>query len=47
MKKRLHFTCDIAFDEPGIIKGESVVLTIEEMIKLIEELLSSFAPFLI
>jgi hypothetical protein len=46
MKKRLQFTCDIAFDEPGIIKGESVVLTIDEMIKLIEGFLPSFAPFL-
>jgi hypothetical protein len=47
MKKKLHFTCDIAFDEPGIIEGKSVVETIDEMLRLIEGFLPSFAPFLL
>jgi hypothetical protein len=47
MKKRLHFTCDIAFDEPGIIEGESVIGTIDAMLKLIEGFLPGFAPFLV
>ncbi len=47
MKKKLHFTCDIAFDESGIIEGKSVVETIDEMLKLIEGFLPSFAPFLL
>jgi hypothetical protein len=47
MKKKLHFTCDIAFDEPGIIEGKSVVETIDEMLKLIDGFLPSFAPFLL
>jgi hypothetical protein len=47
MKKKLLFTCDIAFDEPGIIEGESVVKTVDEMIKLVEGIISSFEPFLI
>jgi hypothetical protein len=46
MKKKLHFTCDIAFDEPGIIEGESVVATMDAMLKLIEGFLPSFEPFL-
>ena len=47
MKKKLHFTCDIAFDEPGIIEGESVIGTIDAMLKLIEGFLPRFAPFLV
>lgn len=47
MKKALHFTCDIAFDEPGIIEGESVIATIDALLKLIEGFLPSFAPFLV
>jgi hypothetical protein len=47
MKKKLHFTCDIAFDEPGIIEGKSVVETIDEMLKLIEGFLPNFTPFLL
>jgi hypothetical protein len=47
MKRKLNFTCDIAFDEPGIVEGRSVITTIDEMLKLIEGLLPSFEPFLI
>jgi hypothetical protein len=47
MKKKLQFTCDIAFDEPEIVEGKSVVLTIDEMLTLIEGFIPRFAPFLI
>jgi hypothetical protein len=47
MKKKLHFTCDIAFDEPGIIEGKSVIATIDELLTLIEGFIPRFEPFLI
>ena len=43
MKNKLHFTCDVAFDEPGIIEGKSVVSTIDEMIPLVEGIVAGFA----
>jgi hypothetical protein len=47
VNEKLHFTFDIAFDEPGTIEGKSVVETIDEMLKLIEGFLPSFALFLL
>jgi hypothetical protein len=47
VNKKLKFTFDISFDEPGIIEGESIVKTIDEMVVLVEGIVSSFEPFLI
>jgi hypothetical protein len=47
MKKKFQFTFDVAFDEPGIIEGKSVIETLDAMFKLIEGFLPSFAPFLL
>lgn len=47
MKQKLKFTFDIAFDEPKIIEGKSVIETLDEAIKVVENLVTSFAPFLI
>jgi hypothetical protein len=47
VNKHLKFTFDIAFDEPGIVEGESVIGMLDEMIKSIEALITSFEPFLV
>jgi hypothetical protein len=47
MKQKLQFTFDVAFDEPQIIEGKSVIETIDVMIKSVENLISSFEPFLV
>ena len=47
VNKKLKFTFDISFAEPGIIEGKSIVATIDEMVILVEGIISSFEPFLI
>jgi hypothetical protein len=47
MKQKLKFTFDIAFDEPQIIEGKSVIETLDEMIKVVEHLITGFEPFLV
>jgi hypothetical protein len=47
VNKKLKFTFDISFAEPGIVEGQSIVKTIDEMIVLVEGIVSSFEPFLI
>jgi hypothetical protein len=47
VNKKLQFTFDISFAEPGIIEGQSIVKTIDEMVVLVEGIVSSFEPFLI
>jgi hypothetical protein len=47
MQQKLKFTFDIAFDEPQIIEGKSVIETLDETIKVVEHLITGFEPFLI
>ena len=47
VNEKLKFTYDVAFDEPGIIEGESVISTLDEMLKLIDGIIHLFQPFLI
>lgn len=47
VNEKLQFTFDIAFDEPGIIEGKSVIETIDALIKIIDGLVPGFAPFLL
>jgi hypothetical protein len=47
VNQKLQFTFDIAFNELGIIEGKSVIETIDEMIKLVEGIVISFAPFFV
>jgi hypothetical protein len=47
VNKHLKFTFDITFDEPKIIEDKSVIETLDVMIKSVENLITSFAPFLV
>jgi hypothetical protein len=47
VNKKLQFTFDVAFDEPGIIEGKSVIETLDEMIPLVEGIIASLSQFLI
>ena len=47
VNEKLQFTFDIAFDEPQIIEGKSVIETLDATIKVVEHLITSFEPFLI
>jgi hypothetical protein len=47
VNKKLKFTFDVAFDEPGIIEGRSIVETLDKMIPLVDGIISSLSPFLI
>ncbi len=47
VNKHLQFTFNVAFDEPGIVEGEPVVETLDEMLKVVENLVLSFEPFLV
>jgi hypothetical protein len=47
VNEKLQFTFDIAFDEPGLIEGKSVIETIDGMIKRVDDIASDFAPLLL
>ena len=47
VNKHLKFTFDVAFDEPGIVEGKSVIETLDETIKVVENLILGFTPCLV
>jgi hypothetical protein len=47
VNEKLKFTFDVAFDEPGIIEGKSIIETLDEMLKLVEGIILTFQPFLV
>jgi hypothetical protein len=47
VNQKLQFTFDIAFNEPGIIESKSMIETVDEMVTLVESIISTFAPFLV
>jgi len=44
VNEKLKFTFDVAFDEPGIIEGKSIIETPDEMLKLVEGIILTFKP---
>lgn len=45
--EHLRFTFDIALGEPGIIEGEPVVGTLQNMLRVVDGIVASFRPFLV
>jgi len=46
LKENIQFTFDVAFNEAGIINGESILKTLQDMVDLVENLILSFRPLL-
>ena len=42
----MHFTFDVALNEPGVIKGEPVVPTLRSFADTVKNLIAGFAPLL-
>jgi hypothetical protein len=46
INKDMKFTYEIAFGEPGVAEGRSVIETLESLANLVDNLISDFEPFL-
>jgi hypothetical protein len=44
--KKMQFRFEVAFGEPGIIEGESLLATLQSMADIVSKLISDFAPLL-
>jgi hypothetical protein len=42
VEENVHFHFDVAFDEPGIFRGESVVMTIHQLRNLVNDIVVRF-----
>jgi hypothetical protein len=47
LKENIHFTFDVAFNEAGVIKGESILETLHVMADRVENLILNFKPLLV
>lgn len=46
IQQEMHFTFDVALNEPGVIKGEPVVPTLRSFADTVKNLIAGFAPLL-
>jgi hypothetical protein len=42
VEEQMHFQFDVAFDEPGIFQGESLLVTIHNLRHLVRDIVMSF-----